>query len=154
MTGIYDYLKSLGAAAPAGNQPASDLWGVLANLGAGMAAAGSQPGTGFAGAAASGLMAGNQYLAGAAERKLRQSLLEARTEEAKEKAAAKQAWRSFVQSLPSGHPVRSWGPFLTPEKLVEKIFAKPGEGMAFDAASGGWKLDQEWLKGRLAQMKK
>ncbi len=141
--------RAAGGTSGAGNWGGdAPLWNYLAALGTGLAAA--PTGASFPTALGQGLAAGHQALRDEPERKLRRALLESQMVQSSEKAAAQQAWNAFLKTLPDAHPLRSWGPFLGPEKIADKIFARPGEGLVFDAASGGWKLDPEWLKAKRA----
>jgi hypothetical protein len=83
------------------------------------------------------------------DRELQRKLLTAQVGKAEEETARLQQWRSFLKELPGGHPLKMYGAFLTPDKIMDKVFSKPGEGLTYDLASGGWKVDPNWLQAQM-----
>lgn len=127
--------------------PRGLLWGQLGQIGAGLANA--RPGESFLQSLNRGLAYGNEYMAEEPFRRARLEDLEARSDERKATTERRKAFGDVIKSLPQGHPLRKWGPFLPPEKLAEKMFDKPGPGMELDAETGKYRVNPEWLDAQI-----
>jgi hypothetical protein len=75
--------------------------------------------------------------------------LRARGDERKSQQERRKAYGDFIKSLPEGHPLKKWGPFMSPEKLAEKVFERPGPGMEMDPDTGKWRANKEWLEAQI-----
>ncbi|MCW5615890.1 MAG: hypothetical protein KIT32_12285 [Rhodocyclaceae bacterium] len=142
------------AAAPSGTPydwgPNNQLWGMLASMGAGMLKPSYY---GFGGQLGEGLSAGANFAQQAPMRRLQMEMLQANVGKAKQETAQREAWQNFIKALPNDHPLKSVGAFVGPEKVMDKVFSKPGEGMDFDMASGKWRVNPEWLAGAMEKAK-
>lgn len=127
--------------------PEGTLWDAMRGMGRGLI--NHRPGSTWIGALGQGLNEANEELDRGPLRRFQRMDLEERVAERKDKSDRRKAWAAFALDLPADSPIKKWAPFLTPEKLVEKVFDRPGPGLELDPDTGKYKVNQEWLDAQL-----